>query len=141
MFTFVALIYIGWAYTWWLALALAAIILQETHAINDHFKALEVLMRKLAYDPPFKDINTLTQEQKDAHDEYWRPTPPPSRPLREGIEKGGSNPRPTTVRPPTAPGAQTPRPPSNAWFACPGCSYPTARGQYCGHPQCTKIRQ
>jgi hypothetical protein len=31
---------------------------------------------------------------------------PPSRPLREGIEKGGSNPRPNTNRPQTPPGAQ-----------------------------------
>lgn len=30
---------------------------------------------------------------------------PPSKPIREGIEKGGTNPRPNTPRPSTPPGA------------------------------------
>ncbi len=39
---------------------------------------------------------------------------PPSRPIKEGLEKGGSNTQPTTARPATPPGATTPQRPTTA---------------------------
>jgi len=111
MYSILALIYIGWLYDWRLALAAGVIILCETRFIHRQIESLEVLMRKLAYDPPFKNMNqittnqyhSLTQEQKDAHQEYWHQHNP-----------------------------------GCAWSSCPGCGFPTHRGMMCGHLSCGK---